>query len=128
MFHGVSVCGGIAGQSYGNILHCFAKGTIKASVSNVGGIVALQTTPGTVEYVQGLADVYAAEIHVGTFAWGGKNYSGGLYGDITNITHNNNHSYVQGTYTMGNDIITAWYSPEFVINNGTLGVPKLKWE
>ncbi|MCI8636496.1 MAG: hypothetical protein HFJ36_01315 [Clostridia bacterium] len=126
MFHGVSVCGGITGEAYGNINHCFAKGTITASSNNVGGIIGIQTTPIQVEFVQGLADVYSSGVHVGTAAWG-KNYSGGLYGRIDNITYKN-HSYVQGVYTMNNSIITQWYGAEFVINDETPGIPKLKWE
>lgn len=29
---------------------------------------------------------------------------------------------------MSNDHIKWWYEPEFVINDETPGVPKLKWE
>ncbi len=29
---------------------------------------------------------------------------------------------------MSNQTILDWYAPEFVLNNQTPGVPKLKWE
>lgn len=54
----------------------------------------------------GIADVYKGVTHVGTSAWD-KNYSGGLYGRIANVTHNNLHSYVQGVYTIWNKLVCS---------------------
>lgn len=71
----------------------------------------------------GLADVYRDGVHVGDAAWD-KNWSGGLYGRIANITHNNLHSYINGTHTTS----ISWFTPEFEENSKTPGVPKLKWE
>ena len=124
--YGINACGGIAGESYGNISHCFVKGIIRGNNNHVGGIIGLQSTPIQVDCLIGLADVYRAGVHVGAAAWG-NNYSGGLYGRIDNISYTN-HYYVQGQYTMSNDHIKWWYEPEFVINDETPGVPKLKWE
>lgn len=98
MFHGISACGGIAGEAYGNIYHCFSKGTIRGYYNFIGGILGLATAPIQVDFVQGLADVYKGDSHVEAAAWG-KNYSGGLYGRLDNISFIN-HSYVRGVYTI----------------------------
>ena len=125
--HGISPCGGIAAEAYGNIYNCFAKGTVRGNYNYIGGILGFASGPITVSHLQGLADVYKGGVHVEAAAWD-KNGSGGLYGRVASITHNNIHCYIQGTYTMSNQTILDWYAPEFVLNNQTPGVPKLKWE
>ena len=121
---GHAMTGGIVGESYGNVDHCFASGTISGQGDYVGGVIGRAVIPITGDCLTGIADVYRKGVFVGTSAWN-KNNSGGLYGSNTNISCTN-HYYVQGEHTL--EASLHWFLKEFVENGETPGIPKLNWE
>lgn len=121
---GSSVAGGIVGETYGDINYCFALGTITGNGEYVGGIIGAASGYINCVYLKGCADVYRNGVFVGVHAWD-NNRSGGLYGSLERISCST-HYYVQGEHTVGDAF--SWYTKEFVENDKTPGVPKLKWE